>query len=106
MYSFVAKSKYCRYDFAYHTRVVAITRDYFCLGYSFHILDRFGDVQTAVRFTNEWEAVNQQMDMIEAHHTEAFQTLQQAAQLQRALAVIDIRWHNVQTKIEEMPENK
>jgi hypothetical protein len=85
--------------------VVALVNDYFCFGNSFHILDRFGDVQAAARFTDEWEAVNQQMGMIETHHVYALQELQ-AAQLQRALAVIDIRWHNVQTKIEEMPVDK
>ena len=105
LYLFVAKSKYCRYEFAYHTRAVAITNDYFCWGYAFHILDRFGDVQTAARFTNEWEAVNQQMDMIEVHHIHAFQLLQ-AAQLQRAFEVVDIRWHDVKAKIEEMPDYK
>jgi hypothetical protein len=68
-------------------------------------LDRFGDVQTAARITNEWEAVNQQMQMIEAHHPTALQKLQ-TAQLQRALAVFDMRWYNVQTKIKEMPDNK
>lgn len=55
--------------------------------------------------TDEWEAVNQQMQMVEAHHTFALQKLH-TAQLQRALAVVEMRWHNVQTKIEEMPENK
>jgi hypothetical protein len=45
------------------------------------------------------------MEMMEAHHPIALQKLQ-AAQLQRALAVIDMRWYNVQTKIEEMSENK
>ena len=79
--------------------------DYFCCGYSFHILDRFGDVETSARMTNEWEAVNQQIQMIEAHHIYALPKLQ-TAQLQRALAVVDMRWHNIQTKIEEMPENK
>ena len=95
----------CRYDFAYHATASAASVDYFCIGISFHILDRFGDVQTAARITNEWEAVNQQIQMIETHHSCALPKLQ-TAQLQRALAVIDMRWYNVQTKIEEMPENK
>jgi hypothetical protein len=45
------------------------------------------------------------MEMIEAHHPIALQKLQ-TAQLQRALAVVDMRWYNIQTKIEEMPEEK
>jgi hypothetical protein len=68
-------------------------------------LERFGDVQTAVRITDEWEAVNQQVDTIEIYHIYALQKLQ-AAQLQRALAVVDMRWHNMEAKIEEMPEDK
>jgi hypothetical protein len=50
--------------------------------------------------------VNQQVHVIEVNHSYALQKLQ-AAQLQRALAVIDMRWHNVESKIkEEMPEDK
>jgi hypothetical protein len=77
------------------------------MGHAFHIFDRFGDVQTAARITNEWEAVNQQVHVIEAYHCYALQRLQQVAQLQRALAVIDMRWHNVESKVkDEMPEDK
>lgn len=83
-----------------------MVNDFFCMGHAFHILDRFGDVQTAVRIANEWEAVNQQVHVIEAYHKLALQRLQQAAQLQRALAVIDMRWYNVQTKIEENSKSK
>ena len=72
---------------------------------SLHLLDRFGDAQKAARITNEWEAVNQQIQVIEVHHPIALQKLQ-TAQLQRALAVVDMRWYNVQTKIEEMPDDK
>jgi hypothetical protein len=79
--------------------------DCFCNGISFHILDRYGDVQTAVRFTSEWEAVNQQMVMLELSLTMALPQLQ-AAQLQRAFAVVDVRWHNVEAKVEEMPDCK
>ena len=70
-----------------------------------HILDRFGDVQTAVRFTNEWEAINQQIVALESYHVCALQWVQ-AAQLQRALVVIDMRWHNVESKVRELPEDK
>lgn len=104
-YSFVANFKFHRYDFSYHERVVAMVSDQFCMGYAFHILDRFGDVQTAVRITIEWEAVNQQVHVMETYHIDSLQKLQ-AAQLKRALAVIDVQWHNVESKVKEMPEDK
>jgi hypothetical protein len=103
----VANFKFHRYNFSYHERAVAIVNDDFCMGHAFHIFDRLGDVQTAARITNEWEAVNQQVHVMETYHATALQRLQQAAQLQRALAVIDMRWHNVESKVkEEMPEDK
>ena len=104
-YSFVANFKFHRYDFSYHERVVAIVCDQFCMGFAFHILDRFGDVQTAVRITDEWEAVNQQVHVMEAYHNHSLQKLQ-AAQLQRALAVVGMQWHNVQAKIDEAPKSR
>jgi hypothetical protein len=75
------------------------------MGSSLHILDRFADVQTAARITNEWEAVNEQVCTTDFYHVYALQKLL-AAQLQRALVVVDMRWHNVEAKIEEMPDYK
>ena len=83
--------------------------DFFCIGLSLLIFDRFGDVQTGARFTSEWEAVQQQIKTVTS---KPFPYLSwgcnrlEAAPLRRMIALMDMQWRNVKAKIEELPENK